>query len=200
MEPKPTTDPAYGFIVYQTNVTYHNPPPTVQRVEETFWLDTLSPAERIAIILSCTILLTIILTGICYHASSLCKSRCRRGEREVARERAESRARDNNGQLWSQVHRATAPQGPIQVRSSQNQLTVPQVVIYNTAGGCTFPVPIHREPSSHSLAHLPGSQSPRLQHSDLPSPPPMYTSPRTQPSAPSAEAVSGMNYHEPGEK
>lgn len=95
------------------------------------WLDTLSPAERIAVILAITILLVIILTGICYNGRALFKRRpSSKKDGEVPTTQSSATAQQNithNG--LSMRNDENGGRTPV----SQNQMnqSVPQVVIYN---------------------------------------------------------------------
>lgn len=118
------TSPKY-IIVYLT------PSSSTPSNSETdvLWLDTLSPAEKIAIILAITTLLIIILTGICYNGRASCRRSSRqknRGSQDTTAIRSGSElGRANQGGVVGIIN-----QTPFDSQRNGHQGN-PQIVIYN---------------------------------------------------------------------
>ncbi|KXJ13303.1 hypothetical protein AC249_AIPGENE18850 [Exaiptasia diaphana] len=95
------------------------------------WLDTLSPAEKIAVILAITILLVIILTGICYNGRVLCKrSPSSKKDGEVPSAQSTATTQQNITHNGLEIRNVESAAGTA-VTQSQGNPAVPQVVIYN---------------------------------------------------------------------
>lgn len=106
-------------------ITFLTPSPKPSEESNVSWLNTLSPAEKIALILAITILLIIILTGICYNGRALFKP-----SRQKQDGRTQGSATNIPSDGLGSGNNERVHQRPDDRQGNGNQGN-PQIVIYN---------------------------------------------------------------------
>lgn len=118
------TSPKYILVHLTSSPSLDN------KETDVLWLDTLSPAEKIAIILAITTLLIIILTGICYNGRALCQRHSCQKYPRGAETSAATQSRVEMGRTNQEGVFGIVNQTPSNGQGNGHQRN-PQIVIYN---------------------------------------------------------------------